>query len=86
MNTITIPTVPEESRIQWMERHYAMCIERTVSKTQSVWRNHSGCILLSVVLTAVIAVVLVIALNQKTAAFPCAQYSGTTLASEVSVG
>ena len=33
----------------------------------------------------VIAVVLVVALNQKTVAFPCAQYAGTTLASDVSV-
>jgi len=83
MNTIN--TIPEENTTQWMERKCTACTENTISKAQSVWRNHSGCILFSITMTAVIAVVLVVALNQKTVAFPCAQYAGTTLASDVSV-
>ena len=78
-------TIPEESTAQWMERKWDTWKERTASCWHSTWRNHAGCIILSIFIMVIVIVVIVVVMNQKTAVLPCALYSGTTLASDVSV-
>lgn len=85
MNTMNTITVPEESTAQWMERKWDTWKEWAASWWYAAWRNHSGCIILSIFIVVIVIVVIMVVLNQKTAVLPCALYSGTTLASDVSV-
>ena len=85
INTLSIQTIPEESTAQWMDRKWDAWKERTASWWYTTWRNHSGCIILSVFVMVSVVVVVVVVLNQKTTVYPCALYGGTTLASDVSV-